>query len=79
MNAEIVLGSVTTLREAVHWLGYTYLYLRMLRNNAVYGLSEAEVEDDPLLVKRRVDLVHTSASLLDKHGLIKYDKKTGVF
>ena len=37
------------------------------------------MEEDPLVLKRRVDLIHTSASLLDKNGLIKYDKKTGIF
>ena len=32
LNAEIVLGTVQNAREAVNWLGYTYLYVRMLRN-----------------------------------------------
>ena len=30
LNAEIVLGSVTNLQDAAAWLGYTYLYVRML-------------------------------------------------
>lgn len=42
LNAEIVLGSVQTLREAVNWLGYTYLYVRMLRNPALYGVGAEE-------------------------------------
>ena len=29
-------------REAVTWLGYTYLYVRMLRNPSLYGASEAD-------------------------------------
>lgn len=32
LNAEIVLGTVSTLTEAAAWLGYTYLYIRMLEN-----------------------------------------------
>lgn len=28
LNAEIVLGSVQNVRDAVKWLGYTYLYVR---------------------------------------------------
>ena len=32
-----------------------------------------------LLEKRRADLIHTAASILDKSNLIKYDKKTGAF
>jgi len=29
LNAEIILGTVSTLNEAVQWLSYTYLYTRM--------------------------------------------------
>jgi len=32
LNAEIVSGTVTSVREAVIWLSYTYLFVRMLRN-----------------------------------------------
>ncbi len=61
LNAEVVLGTVQNAREAVNWLGYTYLYVRMLRNPMLYGASEAEREADSLLEQRRIDLVHTAA------------------
>ena len=32
LSAEIVLGTVSNLQEAANWLGYTYLYVRMLMN-----------------------------------------------
>ena len=35
LNAEIVLGSVQNLQDAAMWLGYTYLYVRMLCNPEV--------------------------------------------
>jgi pre-mRNA-splicing helicase BRR2 len=35
MNAEAVLGTVQNLKDASAWLGYTYLYVRMLCNPAV--------------------------------------------
>ena len=38
LNAEIVLGTVTNLQEAANWLGYTYLYVRMLMNPMVSNL-----------------------------------------
>ena len=38
-----------------------------------------DLETDPLLEKRRADLIHTAASVLDKGNLIKYDRKTGAF
>ena len=35
LNAEIVLGTVQSLQDAAAWLGYTYLYVRMLCNPQV--------------------------------------------
>lgn len=32
MSAEIVLGSISSVKDAVNWISYTYLYVRMLRN-----------------------------------------------
>lgn len=79
LNAEIVLGTIMNIRDAVNWLGYTYLYIRMLRSPTVYGIPPDEYEADRLLIKRRTDLIHSAALLLDKHNLIKYDRKTGLF
>lgn len=51
LNAEVVLGTVANVREAVNWLAYTYLYVRMLRNPSLYGIDEeTELQRDPLLV-----------------------------
>ena len=71
-NAEIVLGTIRNRDEAVQWLGYTYLYVRMLRNSNL-------LEVDPYLEQKRVDLIHSAAMLLDKSNLVKYDRKTGRF
>ena len=30
-NAEFVLGTVQTVKDAAHWLGYTYLYIRSMK------------------------------------------------
>ncbi len=40
-------------------------------------LSYRAVDTDPILLDRRLDLAHSAAVLLDKHGLIRYDRKTG--
>ena len=53
LNAEIVLGTVQTVKDAGHWLGYTYLYIRMLRNPALYGIPVEAREDDPKLEQWR--------------------------
>ncbi|KAJ8969793.1 hypothetical protein NQ314_001578 [Rhamnusium bicolor] len=79
LNAEIVLGTIQNLRDAVTWLGYTYLYIRMLRQPTLYGISHDHMKQDPLLEQHRADLIHTAALHLDRSGLVKYDRKTGQF
>ncbi|KAL2643968.1 hypothetical protein R1flu_011555 [Riccia fluitans] len=79
LNAEIVLGTVQNAREACTWLGYTYLYIRMLRNPTLYGISVDALKSDTTLEERRADLIHSAACLLDKNNLVKYDRKGGYF
>ncbi|KAJ6676495.1 ATP-DEPENDENT RNA AND DNA HELICASE [Salix viminalis] len=79
LNAEIVLGTVQNAREACHWLGYTYLYIRMLRNPTLYGLTPDVLTRDITLEERRADLIHSAAAILDKNNLVKYDRKSGYF
>ncbi|KAK9476419.1 Sec63 Brl domain-containing protein [Lipomyces japonicus] len=76
LNAEVVLGTVRTIDEAVEWLGYTYLYVRMLRAPALYHVG-AEYADDEALLQKRLDLSHSAAVLLEKCNLLRYDKKSG--
>jgi pre-mRNA-splicing helicase BRR2 len=78
LNAEIVLGNIRNRDEGVEWLGYTYLFVRMLRSPGLYSVG-ADYEDDDSLEQRRVDLIHSAAIALDKCGLVKYDKRSGVF
>ena len=75
MCAEIVLGTISNTKDAVNWLGYTYLYVRMLRNPALYNVERNQ--SDPKLVGRRNELVHAAATLLARSHMIKYDKASG--
>lgn len=77
LNAEIVLESVQSIDDAVAWLGYTYLNVRMMCNPPLYGVPLDAIDSDPLLKERRADLCHSAAVLLDRHGLIKYDRRSG--
>ncbi|KAK1409041.1 hypothetical protein QVD17_41306 [Tagetes erecta] len=79
LNAEIVLGTIQNAKEALNWLSYTYLYIRMVRNPTLYGLPSDALKTDPLLEARRADLVHSAATLLDKNNLVRYDRKSGYF
>ena len=76
LNAEIVLGNVRSRDEAVEWLGYTYLFVRMLRSPGLYSVG-AEYENDDALEQKRVDLIHSAATVLKKSSMVKYDEKTG--
>lgn len=37
--SQVALGSVTNVEEAVKWLSYTYLYVRMRANPLAYGIN----------------------------------------
>lgn len=78
LNAEIVLGNVRNRDDGVEWLGYTYLFVRMLRSPGLYSVG-ADYADDEALEQKRVDLIHSAATVLEKAGLVKYDKRTGKF
>lgn len=76
LNAEVVLGTIRNRDEAVQWLAYTYLYVRMLRSPALYRVG-ADYENDDILLQKRVDLIHSAATILAKCRLIKYDPAEG--
>ncbi|KAK4997051.1 Pre-mRNA-splicing helicase BRR2 [Elasticomyces elasticus] len=76
LNAEAVLGNIRSRDEAVQWLGYTYLYIRMLKSPTLYHVGP-EYDDDQLLEQKRVDLIHSAAVILEKSNLVKYDKRSG--
>ncbi|KAL9092972.1 MAG: hypothetical protein Q9159_000596 [Coniocarpon cinnabarinum] len=76
LNAEVVLGNIRTRDEGVEWLGYTYLFVRMLRSPGLYSVG-ADYEDDDALEQKRVDLIHSAAVLLERSGLVRYEKKSG--
>lgn len=76
LNAEIVLGNIRTRDEGVEWLGYTYLFVRMIRSPGLYSVG-TDYDDDETLEQKRVDLIHSAAVVLERAGLLKYEKKTG--
>ncbi|KIJ27619.1 hypothetical protein M422DRAFT_271165 [Sphaerobolus stellatus SS14] len=49
LNAEVSLGTVANIKEAITWIGYTYLFVRMRRNPVIYGMTHDEPADDPQL------------------------------
>jgi pre-mRNA-splicing helicase BRR2 len=49
LNAEIVLGTVNSVKDATNWLGYTYLYVRMIKAPTLYGISFDEAVSQRVL------------------------------
>lgn len=76
LNAEIGLGTVTSIPEAVQWLGYSYLFVRMQRNPLTYGIDWAEIRDDPTLVQRRRLLAIQAARTLQQSQMIIFNETT---
>ncbi|KAG8582318.1 hypothetical protein GDO81_008009 [Engystomops pustulosus] len=79
LNAEIALGTVTNVEEAVKWLSYTYLFVRMRANPLVYGISHKVFQMDPFLEKHREQLVIEVGRKLDKTRMIRFEERTGFF
>ncbi|KAK2759975.1 hypothetical protein FQN54_002711 [Arachnomyces sp. PD_36] len=77
LNAEIALGTVTSVSEAVQWLGYSYLFVRMKQDPHSYGIEWAEKRDDPHLFQRRRDLVIKAARVLQQSQMIIFNENTG--
>lgn len=74
LNAEISLGSVTNVEEAVQWLGYTYMFVRMRKNPFTYGIDWEEVASDPQLYDRRKTMIVNAAKRLHTLQMIVYDE-----
>ncbi|XP_053995787.1 activating signal cointegrator 1 complex subunit 3 [Hylaeus anthracinus] len=77
LNAEIALGTISNLQEAIKWLSYTYLFVRMKLNYQVYGIPYQEKMDDQNLERKRKELIDTAAKELDKAKMIRYNINTG--
>ncbi|CAK1360656.1 Antiviral helicase SLH1 [Cercospora beticola] len=76
LNAEISLGTVTSVPEAITWMGYSYLFVRMKRNPIAYGIEWAEIQRDPNLVQRRRDLIIRAAKVLQSSQMIIFNETT---
>ncbi|GJZ02294.1 DExH-box ATP-dependent RNA helicase DExH14, partial [Tanacetum coccineum] len=71
LNAEVTLGTVTNVKEACAWLGYTYPFIRMKMNPLVVA--------DPSLSLKQRSLVTNAARALDKAKMMRFDEKSGNF
>lgn len=72
LNAEIALGTVANVNEAVQWLGYTYMFVRMRKAPQVYGILPRDIANDSSLVLQRRKLVIEAARMLRDTQMIVF-------
>ncbi|EDQ88536.1 uncharacterized protein MONBRDRAFT_26326, partial [Monosiga brevicollis MX1] len=76
LNAEVALGTVTTVEEAIEWLSYSYLFVRMRRNPMAYGITPTQ-RQDPTLRQVREEIIIASARCLDDARMIRFQEAAG--
>ncbi|EDW14615.1 activating signal cointegrator 1 complex subunit 3 [Drosophila mojavensis] len=76
LNAEICLGTISNVEEAIEWLSYTYLFVRMRINPHVYGIEYSELQKDPTLEARRRALIMSASMSLDKAKMMRFNQRT---
>ncbi|KAK4155785.1 putative helicase [Chaetomidium leptoderma] len=77
LNAEIALGTVNSISDAVKWIGYSYLFVRMKKNPKAYGIDWDEFDNDRQLVERRQKLATQAARTLQQSQMIIFNESTG--
>ncbi|KNC80924.1 activating signal cointegrator 1 complex subunit 3 [Sphaeroforma arctica JP610] len=77
LNAEICLGTVANLDEAVTWISYTYLFVRMRLNPMVYGITQSMLSNDPMLMNYRRDLAKQACAKLDSNQMVRFSPANG--
>lgn len=70
LMAEVVLGTVSCLDDALAWLDYTYLAIRMRRNPTGYGVSPKEAAKDSRLHGRLRSVLREAAVRLRNAGML---------
>ena len=70
-------GTVTNVKEAVAWLGYTYLYVRMKKNPLSYGIAWEELAAEPDLISRRRQFISDAARELERCKMARFDERSG--
>jgi activating signal cointegrator complex subunit 3 len=77
LNAEVSLGTVSTIHEAFSWLRYTYFFVRVKRNPLFYGFNQDEVAQPYLLEESIKKRIKDAARGLNLFRMIRYDEVNG--
>jgi replicative superfamily II helicase len=79
MNAEISLGTVSNVREAVRWLTYSYFFIRLMRNPLMYGLKPDEVATSEQRTGQLEKIIRNAAKRLNSIQMIRFSEASSSF
>ncbi|CAG9864266.1 unnamed protein product, partial [Phyllotreta striolata] len=77
LNAEIVLGTVSNIKEAMEWLANTFLYVRIKKNPLEYGLTFNEIWDVNQFNQFLQHQLDSAAKTLERSQMIRFDGNSG--
>lgn len=77
LNAEVVSGTISSIEDAMQWIKYTYLFIRLAQNPLNYGFDQLEVELDPDLCGIMKRLLVQAAKALDESQMCRFSEDTG--
>lgn len=78
MNAEICsTGSISSVDDAIKWLGYTYWMVRAHKVPEIYGFREWDPRLDPHMILARKELTIGACKILSKNKMVSFDENTG--
>lgn len=77
LNAEVALGTVSSVLDAAEWLRGTFWFIRMTSNPTAFGLSADALADDPSMAQRRMALVAEAAKTLNEARLLRFHERAG--
>ncbi|OAF71443.1 Activating signal cointegrator 1 complex subunit 3 [Intoshia linei] len=77
LNAEIVLGTITKVEEAIEWMQYTFMSIRMKQNPHYYGIKHVDVSEKDVLENEMRNMILVACKYLDKAQMIRFKVKPG--
>ncbi|VWU51575.1 DEAD/DEAH box helicase, putative [Hepatocystis sp. ex Piliocolobus tephrosceles] len=67
LNAEISIGTTKNVEDAISWLEYTYLFVRMNKNPYLYGVDPNDIN----LYNKRKEIILKAVTNLTKNRLVR--------
>lgn len=77
LNAEVALGTVSSLAEGILWLRYTYFYVRGKRNPLAYGFPMDVMESEGKYLKAIETRLTESSTKLHEWKMVRFDPRNG--